>query len=1378
MNTSRCRTNLAFVVLWTACLFSSRSYAEASAGELQAAADNYFQGRIASAIQLLRPLADQALKDPASQRGKLTLEYLLDVCTGAWDYTCLGKYAPQYSKLVGALPSVPDALKLPFALRPVYYASVLAWLTADHGLASALLKEWPETVESPWVPQEYIPRQLARARLYFLLGDTDAARTCVDRAMMSIASVENPGSSLREITSWLTEAVEDLLQLGDTERAIGLSLTNAAVGQKLFPQRSIEYFRLLNTSAEVYVAANLIPQAKDASERAVAVLSQLDLDPSIRTYIASETETNAALICAFANDLKCAREHISRHPFSSSLPQIEARGVLQTPQEVSYFAARSLIAVLSQTPVDPKESYLLSIPMRPTVQLPVAVIDASSVYRQFGHAIAFIREHPDDARAEFRAATPELLQLESEKTDQVGFLPKRSLIDQLVLSMALMAFQGGDLDAKSGDSVVRLFELFGRNGQAFSSEALALMSEARTDAVRNDIRELLRLRSRRDSAERAEIARVLSIQPALEAGKPPQQPTVNFARRNIYSDYASLIHKALNQLKTDQPDLVAADLPPTLEKIQESLVSNEVVIGAPLLTGGLIGHLCISQSTVRFTTEQAPSAALAIDIRILEDSLSSQNAPSDELDHQYPISAAREVYNVMLKPSEGCLARGDTVDWVGASIGSVPLSALLTDGDPSDLQSLPLRQWPWFVKAFSSAQISTLSTLVAMRHSSQTVTTGDSTKFLGIGDPRFAGLPGNTQEVVADTLRGAVVVNGISGLPPLPDTRLEIQQIALHFPNQSTLLLGDQATEGSLRRLPLEQFGYIEFATHGLVRQDIAGLTEPALALTPVTAADSFDDGLLTASEIADLPLHARFVALSACNTAISDATKFASEIPGLANAFQAAGVPATLATLWPVESDASRRIVEKTFRSVVETHSGPAIALAQAQREYLANPPSAAHEHPRFWAPFVLFGDGAAPEHTVSDHKSSQIEEVHLLTTSGGEVSSISKDASGTLILHAMGDIQSGRRHSSLTGRLRNDMNFDWRKDDPTNANAALALGVGAETLIGGYTGGGDTPTVATIRLVDDAGTVKQNWKLPQAGADAVPVAGLSLDARHSLVAIVSHARNSQPDGKWPDDHIVVADVQFDHPLKVVADVPLPSHPFTSFSSMQKLGDDVLLVATDNSASTLPKSYFNEYHQITSCGLEPHSSLILLNRGTMVQVWKSEFPNIQFTSTLAAPDGSVWLVGNVLAGCGEGLRMGLWRLSKERTFTNLFTDHGSRETQARSMMQTPDGSIVLLGIGHRTTDVQSLEERDPQQTIKNAGLNERVSFSTRYVDDGVLVVLSSKFVETARYTLRSGSDIWITGGITVAGNTWLYGALGNQAALMRVSGLQTSTSR
>jgi len=56
-----------------------------------------------------------------------------------------------------------------------------------------------------------------------------------------------------------------------------------------------------------------------------------------------------------------------------------------------------------------------------------------------------------------------------------------------------------------------------------------------------------------------------------------------------------------------------------------------------------------------------------------------------------------------------------------------------------------------------------------------------------------------------------------------------------------------------------------------LVGGEIASLAEPALAFTIPKKPTELDDGLFTASEVAQLKLNADWVVLSACNTAAGD---------------------------------------------------------------------------------------------------------------------------------------------------------------------------------------------------------------------------------------------------------------------------------------------------------------------------------------------------------------------------------------------------------------------------------------------------------------------------------------------------------------------------
>jgi CHAT domain-containing protein len=63
----------------------------------------------------------------------------------------------------------------------------------------------------------------------------------------------------------------------------------------------------------------------------------------------------------------------------------------------------------------------------------------------------------------------------------------------------------------------------------------------------------------------------------------------------------------------------------------------------------------------------------------------------------------------------------------------------------------------------------------------------------------------------------------------------------------------------------------VYFATHGLVAGEIKGLAEPSLALSLPKQPSDVDNGLLTASEVAQLKLNADWVVLSACNTITGD---------------------------------------------------------------------------------------------------------------------------------------------------------------------------------------------------------------------------------------------------------------------------------------------------------------------------------------------------------------------------------------------------------------------------------------------------------------------------------------------------------------------------
>src|SRR5262249_57116814 len=113
------------------------------------------------------------------------------------------------------------------------------------------------------------------------------------------------------------------------------------------------------------------------------------------------------------------------------------------------------------------------------------------------------------------------------------------------------------------------------------------------------------------------------------------------------------------------------------------------------------------------------------------------------------------------------------------------------------------------------------------------------------------------------------------------------------------------------------------------------------LVLTPPARPTLDDDGLLRASQVAQLKLNADFVILSACNTAASDGTPGAEGLSGLAKAFFYAGALSLLVSHWEVQSEPTVKLTTGLIRALtIDPSIGPSEAL---RRSILATIDSAA---------------------------------------------------------------------------------------------------------------------------------------------------------------------------------------------------------------------------------------------------------------------------------------------------------------------------------------------------------------------------------------------------------------------------------------------------
>ncbi len=107
------------------------------------------------------------------------------------------------------------------------------------------------------------------------------------------------------------------------------------------------------------------------------------------------------------------------------------------------------------------------------------------------------------------------------------------------------------------------------------------------------------------------------------------------------------------------------------------------------------------------------------------------------------------------------------------------------------------------------------------------------------------------------------------------------------------------------------------------------------------------------AHELFDLDLQTDLVVLSACDTAMGRQVR-GEGLVGLVQGFFYAGASRVLATLWPVEDEATAELMDRFYGYLLEEEMSPAQALRRAQIDIKKEP---RWEAPYYWAGFVLQG-------------------------------------------------------------------------------------------------------------------------------------------------------------------------------------------------------------------------------------------------------------------------------------------------------------------------------------------------------------------------------------------------------------------------------------
>lgn len=182
-------------------------------------------------------------------------------------------------------------------------------------------------------------------------------------------------------------------------------------------------------------------------------------------------------------------------------------------------------------------------------------------------------------------------------------------------------------------------------------------------------------------------------------------------------------------------------------------------------------------------------------------------------------------------------------------------------------------------------------------------------------------------------------------LPVLPRAQVEAESVATLYP-RGEVLTGSRATASVALAAPLP--AVLHFAAHGLAHPSDSDTASLVLAVDAEHVT-----GLLTASEIASQHLaEVQVVVLAACSGASGRTMPYGGTV-GLAQAFLASGVPSVVASLWPIDDDASLQIAIALHRRIAQGET-PSAALRALQLEWSKN---AATRPSNAWKGLMVLG-------------------------------------------------------------------------------------------------------------------------------------------------------------------------------------------------------------------------------------------------------------------------------------------------------------------------------------------------------------------------------------------------------------------------------------
>jgi CHAT domain-containing protein/tetratricopeptide (TPR) repeat protein len=367
-------------------------------------------------------------------------------------------------------------------------------------------------------------------------------------------------------------------------------------------------------------------------------------------------------------------------------------------------------------------------------------------------------------------------------------------------------------------------------------------------------------------------------------------------------------------LRTSKSARSESALPPTVTEIQQQLPERvQIVQYAVLEKKLLVWYITRSEIFTRL---------VEVDSLKLTEMVATALNQIKQRDENGATNSLKSLHNILIEPISGRLDSNLVVCFVPDKIlHYVPFGALISMSSGRYLMQ------DYRVMSSPSATI-----LIESTNKARELASIREERLLAVGNPAF-------DRSVNPSLSN------------LRDAEREVKEIAPSYTSER-VLVGSQATRKSVMD-ELVRAHVAHFAAHYQIDADSQLASRLLLSPEPGERSHAQLSGL-DSGDIYQMNLaRTKLVVLSACQTGIEQQLRGEGPI-GFARSFLVAGVPVVVASLWPVDSEATSELMILFHRFRKLDHLSTTEALTRAQQEMTTRGP---YRHPYYWAGFTAIG-------------------------------------------------------------------------------------------------------------------------------------------------------------------------------------------------------------------------------------------------------------------------------------------------------------------------------------------------------------------------------------------------------------------------------------